>query len=146
MKSVKQKIRIAFNDITGFGLEVSAVKSAILSVEIIKPPTFWENKGTTWEITSDFTKKRDASRCRRHVLTFPPDALNKPLENLLKADIRLLSLAFSALSASDHPFFHQPEESQTVQPLLLADKEKGTSLELVEEGKQTIDTTLLDLK
>jgi hypothetical protein len=28
----------------------------------------------------------------------------------------------------------------------LADKEKGTSLELVEEGKQTIDTTLLDLK
>lgn len=104
-------MRIPFENITGFGLELPKDMTALLTIEFCRPPTFheYDAKLGSWVVTTkDFTKNQ-AVKCKRHVLKFPNNSLNNPLGQLLEVDVRLKQLAQTGLPSLDNPYFSSEE-------------------------------------
>eukprot|EP01120_Amphizonella_sp_Union-15-10_P012310 TRINITY_DN5443_c0_g1_i3.p1 TRINITY_DN5443_c0_g1~~TRINITY_DN5443_c0_g1_i3.p1 ORF type:complete len:507 (-),score=88.03 TRINITY_DN5443_c0_g1_i3:167-1687(-) len=99
------KIEIEFDDVTGLGLEVFSDGTAMLIVEIRKPPIFSNgcliepHSSNAWAQVPDFTNGQ-ASSCCQHVLHFSKLALNLPLERLLSEVPRLKELAKRGLASN----------------------------------------------
>eukprot|EP01089_Gocevia_fonbrunei_P018536 TRINITY_DN6287_c0_g1_i1.p1 TRINITY_DN6287_c0_g1~~TRINITY_DN6287_c0_g1_i1.p1 ORF type:complete len:681 (-),score=149.37 TRINITY_DN6287_c0_g1_i1:165-2207(-) len=98
------KIRTAFPDVSGFGLELPPDGSAILTVELKKPPSFQSYENGQWVACHDFTGS-EASICKRHVLHFAKGVLNDPLEHLLSSNERFKYLAQLGLPSLEDPYF-----------------------------------------
>lgn len=117
---------MAFDSIEGFGLDLPNNGTFFLTVEFSQQPVFaeFDHQSGGWHACKydahsipvlphtilfgthnrDFTKKQ-ASRCKRHVVKFPPQSLHQPLETMLALDARLQKLAFVHLPQLDDPFF-----------------------------------------
>ncbi|XVE63122.1 hypothetical protein DITRI_Ditri06bG0174500 [Diplodiscus trichospermus] len=109
---LKSKIEIQWSDILSLMAVMNVDRPGILEIELNHPPSFHHEidpqprKHTQWRMVSDFTGGA-ALTFRRHHLEFPPGALEKPLEKLLRYDRRLCQLSRQGYPSLDSPYFHK---------------------------------------
>ncbi|XP_020274022.1 uncharacterized protein LOC109848771 isoform X2 [Asparagus officinalis] len=115
---LKKKIQIQWNNLSSLRAIYMEGKASILQIELEKPPTFYEEqdpqpkKHTFWKEIKDFTNG-EASRCRRHTLTFAEGVLEKHYEKLVHSNGLLFLISRGSFPANDSPFFDiiEPEDS-----------------------------------
>jgi len=103
------QIEIQFDEVCGLGLELFSDGTAMVIVEISKPPIFASgclqpHTPTLWARVPDFTGGQ-ASTCRQHALHFSKAALSQPLERLLSEEPRLKELAKKGLAPNSPLYF-----------------------------------------
>eukprot|EP01121_Diplochlamys_sp_Union-15-3_P005258 TRINITY_DN15589_c0_g1_i1.p1 TRINITY_DN15589_c0_g1~~TRINITY_DN15589_c0_g1_i1.p1 ORF type:complete len:132 (+),score=19.05 TRINITY_DN15589_c0_g1_i1:110-505(+) len=121
------QIQVYFDSISGLGLELFSDSSAMLIVEVDKPPVFASgciqpHSETLWKIVPDFTGGQ-ASSCRQHIMHFSKSALNKPLKRLLEENPRLEKLARKGLSIETPLYFERSEKQDEVSPSTIMNKQ-----------------------
>ncbi|KAL1145646.1 hypothetical protein V6Z11_A11G312500 [Gossypium hirsutum] len=116
---LKSKIEVQWSDISAFKATVQEGEPGILQIELNQPPLFYHEvdpqprKHTQWRMVSDFTGGQATSN-RRHILTFPPGSLERPLEKLLRSDKRLHQLNRQDFPESNSPYFPPPSVADVV--------------------------------
>ncbi|XVF41773.1 hypothetical protein PTKIN_Ptkin01aG0307100 [Pterospermum kingtungense] len=107
---LKSKIEIQWSDILSFKAVIQEDQPGVLDIELNQPPAFYREidpqprKHTQWRMASDFTGGQ-APVIRRHHLEFPPGAIDRPLEKLLRCDSRLFQLSRQGYPRLDSPYF-----------------------------------------
>ncbi|XP_022720141.1 uncharacterized protein LOC111277961 isoform X2 [Durio zibethinus] len=110
--ALKSKIEIQWSDILSLKAVIQEDQSGTLEIELNQPPSFHHEidpqprKHTQWRMVSDFTGGQ-APTFRRHYLEFPPGALEKPLEKLLRCDNRLFQLSRQGYPTLECPYFQK---------------------------------------
>ncbi|MBA0561556.1 hypothetical protein Golob_018372 [Gossypium lobatum] len=116
---LKSKIEVQWCDISAFKATVQEGEPGTLKIELNQPPLFYHEvdpqprKHTQWRMVSDFTGGQ-ATTNRRHILTFPPGSLDRPLEKLLRSDKRLHLLNRRDFPESNPPYFPPPSVADFV--------------------------------
>ncbi|XVF31461.1 hypothetical protein REPUB_Repub16aG0148000 [Reevesia pubescens] len=109
---LKKKIEIQWSDILSLNAVMQEDQPGILDIELNQPPSFHHEidpkprKHTQWKMVSDFTGGQ-ASTFRRHHIEFPPGALDRPLEKLLRCDSRLFQLSRQVYPTLQSPYFQK---------------------------------------
>ncbi|CAN0914080.1 hypothetical protein LINGRAHAP2_LOCUS28340, partial [Linum grandiflorum] len=104
---IKKKIEIPWEYI--IGIKTSGLVH--LDIELKEVPFFFEEanpdqprKHTLWKKTTDFTGGQ-ASKCRRHKISFRPGLVHKLYQQLIQSDRRLELLSAKPFPSMDNPHF-----------------------------------------